>query len=78
MLITDPNSRVACELRRPARCGRRARYPVRRRLASGGGPALTLLYVVEPLRLRYLSRDFEPPPRARRDLGSWDDLPQGI
>jgi rod shape-determining protein MreC len=66
MLITDPNSRVACELETPGEG-----VGVVRGILYGGGsrpaaaPALTLLYVVEPLRLRYLSRDFEPPPRTR-------------
>ncbi len=66
MLITDPNSRVACELETPGEG-----VGVVRGILYGGGarptanPVLTLLYVVEPLRLRYLARDFEPPPRTR-------------
>ena len=66
MLITDPNSRVACELETPG-----AEVGAVRGILYGGGtrpaadPQLTLLYVIEPLRLRYLERDFEPPPRTR-------------
>ncbi len=66
MLITDPNSRVSCELETPGEG-----VGVVRGILYGGGsrpavtPVLTLLYVVEPLRLRYLARDFEPPPRTR-------------
>ena len=60
MLITDPNSRVACELETPGEG-----VGVVRGILYGGGtrptadPVLTLLYVVEPLRLRYLARDFD-------------------
>lgn len=66
MLISDPNCRVACELELPADDA----GAVRGILYGGGArpgadPELTLLYVVEPLRLRYLDRDFEPPPRTR-------------
>jgi rod shape-determining protein MreC len=66
LLITDPNSRVACELDVPS-----DDLGVIRGILYGGGsipgadPELTLLYVVNPLRLRYLSRDFDPPPRTR-------------
>ncbi len=66
MLITDPNSRVACELEVADRD-----LGLVRGILYGGGvrPAaaseLTLLYVVDPLRLRYLARDFEPAPRTR-------------
>jgi len=66
MLITDPNSRVSCELETPG-----AEVGAVRGILYGGGtrpaadPQLTLLYVIEPLRLRYLERDFEPPPRTR-------------
>ena len=65
MLISDPNSRVACELEVPSEG-----FGAIRGILYGGGarpgrePTLTLLYVVEPLRLRYLARDFEPPPRT--------------
>lgn len=65
MLISDPNSRVACELETSA-----ADFGVIRGILYGGGvkpgadPTLTLLYVVEPLRIRYLERDFSPPPRT--------------
>jgi rod shape-determining protein MreC len=66
MLITDPNSRVACEIEQPE-------IPLGsvRGILYGGGTriaaesSLRLLYVVEPLRLRYLGREFEPPVRAR-------------
>ena len=66
MLITDPNSRVACELDVPSES-----IGVVRGILFGGGthtasdPSLTLLYVVDPLRLRFLARDFDPPPRTR-------------
>ena len=66
MLVTDPNSRVACELETPGEG-----VGVVRGILYGGGsrpsadPALTLLYVVDPLRLRYLAREFEPAPRVR-------------
>ncbi|MDD4102238.1 MAG: rod shape-determining protein MreC [Kiritimatiellae bacterium] len=66
MLITDPNSRISCELEMPG-----AEAGVVRGILYGGGtrpaaePQLKLLYVIEPLRLRYLERDFEPPPRTR-------------
>jgi rod shape-determining protein MreC len=66
LLITDPNSRVACELELPT-----DETGVVRGILYGGGarpgsdPHLSLLYVVEPLRLRYLNRDFEPSPRTR-------------
>jgi rod shape-determining protein MreC len=66
MLVTDPNSRVACELETPGEG-----VGVVRGILYGGGsrpvadPTLTLLYVVDPLRVRYLARDFEPAPRTR-------------
>ena len=66
LLITDPNSRVACELDVPT-----GETGVIRGILYGGGarpgadPELSLLYVVDPLRLRYLSRDFDPAPRTR-------------
>jgi rod shape-determining protein MreC len=66
MLITDPNSRVACELDAPSEGA-----GVVRGILYGGGaspasdPKLTLLYVVDPLRLRYLAREYEPAPRTR-------------
>ncbi len=66
MLISDPNSRVACELETPGE----GVGTVRGILFGGGSrsaddPHLTLLYVVDPLRLRYLDRDFTPAPRTR-------------
>ena len=66
MLITDPNSRVACELESSGEG-----VGIVRGILYGGGerpaadPALKLLYVVDPLRLRYLAREFEPAPRTR-------------
>jgi len=66
MLITDPNSRVACELESPGEG-----VGAVRGILYGGGerpaadPKLKLLYVVDPLRLRYLAREFEPAPRTR-------------
>ncbi|HNX34083.1 MAG TPA: rod shape-determining protein MreC [Kiritimatiellia bacterium] len=66
MLVTDPNCRVACELETPGE----GVGTVRGILYGGGAstaadPTLTLLYVVDPLRLRYLAREFEPAPRTR-------------
>lgn len=66
LLISDPNSRVACELDPPP-SGAGA---VRGILCGGGGRAageggLALLYVVDPLRLRFLKRDAVPAPRTR-------------
>ncbi len=67
MLITDPNSRVACELELPVD----EQIGAVRGILYGGGvraaadATLTLLYVVEPLRLRYLAREYEPAPRTR-------------
>ena len=66
MLITDPNSRVACELE----VSGEGVGVVRGILFGGGSHAaadseLTLLYVVDPLRLRFLGREFEPAPRTR-------------
>ncbi len=66
LLITDANFRVACELE----TGRPELGGVRGVLSGTGGrtpdnPALELVYVADPLRLRYLQRDFEPAPRTR-------------
>jgi len=66
LLISDPNSRIACELDPPP-VGMDA---VRGLLCGGGGHAagpgaLTLLYVMDPLRLRFIKRDAEPAPRSR-------------
>ena len=80
MLITDPNSRVACELETPGE----GVGVVRGILYGGGsvpaaGPELTLLYVVEPLRLRYLARDFEPSPHTRVvTSGLGQTFPKGL
>jgi len=66
LLITDPNSRVSCELDADA-----GDIGVVRGVLYGGGarpggdPELSLLYVVDPLRLRYLACDFDPAPRTR-------------
>lgn len=81
MLVTDPNSRVACELELPADEGVGS---VRGILFGGGArpgadPRLTLLYVVEPLRLRYMAREFEPSPRTRVVTSGLGQLvPQGL
>jgi rod shape-determining protein MreC len=66
LLLADPNSRVACELDPPPP-GMNA---VRGVVCGGGGRAagegdLAFLYVVDPLRLRYLKRDVEVAPRTR-------------
>ena len=80
MLVTDPNSRVACELETPGEG-----VGVVRGILYGGGshpanePALTLLYVVDPLRLRYLAREFEPAPRTRVvTSGLGQSFPKGL
>lgn len=79
-LITDPNSRIACELS-PAD----AETGVVRGLLYGGGwsgrdaDVPTLLYVIEPLRLRYLERDIMPAPRTRVvTSGLGGTLPPGL
>ena len=83
MLITDPNSRVACELDVPDE-GVGGVGVVRGILYGGGAsatadPALTLLYVVDPLRLRYLAREFDPPPRTRVvTSGLGQTFPKGL
>jgi rod shape-determining protein MreC len=80
MLLSDPNSHVACELETPTE----GLGAVRGILYGGGAkpgadPKLTLLYVVEPLRLRYLDRDFEPPPRTRVvTSGLGQTFPKGL
>ena len=63
MLISDPNSRIPCELQLPVSTN--SPGLIRGVLYGGGSkpgadPKLRLLYVVEPLRLRYMKRDFEP------------------
>lgn len=80
MLITDPNSRVACELDVPD-----AEVGVVRGILFGGGasatadPNLTLLYVVDPLRLRFLAREFDPAPRTRVvTSGLGQTFPKGL
>lgn len=80
MLITDPNSRVACELDVPGEG-----VGVVRGILYGGGasaaadPRLTLLYVVDPLRLRYLAREFDPAPRTRVvTSGLGQTFPKGL
>ncbi len=80
MLITDPNSRVACELDSPGE----GIGAVRGILYGGGAsaaadPRLTLLYVVDPLRLRYLAREFDPAPRTRVvTSGLGQTFPKGL
>jgi len=66
LLISDPNSHVACELDPPP-AGLDA---VRGVLAGGGGRTagegeLKLLYVLDPLHLRFLKRDVEIAPQTR-------------
>ncbi len=80
MLISDPNSRVACELDVPGEG-----VGVVRGILYGGGsrpasdPKLTLLYVVDPMRLRYLAREFEPAPRTRVvTSGLGQTFPKGL
>ncbi|MCL1919821.1 MAG: rod shape-determining protein MreC [Kiritimatiellaeota bacterium] len=82
LLVTDLNSRVACELDLPADEG----VGTVRGILSGGGVArpgadarLALLYVVEPLRLRYMAREFEPAPRTRvMTSGLGGAFPRGL
>ena len=80
MLITDPNSRVACELDVPSEG-----IGVVRGILYGGGASaaadcnLTLLYVVDPLRLRYLAREYDPAPRTRVvTSGLGQTFPKGL
>ncbi len=66
LLLSDPNSRVACELDPPP-AGMTA---VRGVLGGGGGHAagdddLQLLYIIDPLQLRFLKRDVEVAPQTR-------------
>ncbi len=66
LLLSDANSRVACELDPPP-SGMSA---VRGILCGGGGRTvgnhgLQLLYVIDPLRLRFLRRDAEVAPQTR-------------
>lgn len=66
-LITDPSIRVACEVE----TGVPAWGPVYGILSGGGTHRVsqevagTLLYVINPLRLRHLDRQPELPPRAK-------------
>jgi len=79
-LITDPNSRIACQLDPVA-----PETGVVRGILHGAGwragPAARpeLLHVVDPLRLRYLERDVVPPPRTRVvTSGLGGTLPPGL
>jgi len=80
LLISDPNSQVACELDPPP-AGMDA---VRGVLCGGGGHTLgegelRLLYVIDPLRLRFLKRDVEVAPRTRLvTSGLGGVFPRGI
>ncbi len=80
MLVSDPNSRVACELETSGEG-----IGAVRGILYGGGASptadakLTLLYVVDPLRLRYLVREFEPAPRTRVvTSGLGQTFPKGL
>ena len=83
MLITDPNSRIPVEL---AIAGGSNSVGTVRGILSGRGVksgaddrSLDLLYVVEPLRLQYLGRDFAPPPRTRVETsGLGRAFPKGL
>lgn len=79
-LITDPNSQIACRLDFVS-----PTTGVIRGILGGSGwgtsnPNLPeLMYVIEPLRLRYLERDFDPPPRTRVvTSGLGGRLPDGL
>ncbi len=66
LLLADVNSRVACELDPPPA----GTVAVRGVLCGGGGRTagegeLQLLYVLDPLRLRFLKRDVEVAPQTR-------------
>jgi rod shape-determining protein MreC len=66
LLLSDSNSRIACELDPPPT----GTVAVRGVLCGGGGRAagegeLQLLYVIDPLRLRFLKRDVEVAPQTR-------------
>ncbi len=72
LLLTDSNSRIACELEVPSEglgTVRGILYGGNARLSrpknSDKKNDLSLLYVIEPLQLRYLDREFTPPPRTR-------------
>ena len=66
LLLTDANSRLACQLDPVS-----PEVGVVRGILQGSGRRAgreglpTLLHVIEPLRLRYLERDVVPPPRIR-------------
>lgn len=78
-LITDANSRIACRLD-PVDSS----VGVVRGILHGGGwragrsGVPELLYVIEPLRLRYLERDYVPPPRTRVVTSGLGGLPAGL
>lgn len=80
LLLTDPNCRVACELDpSPTGAGtvRGVLYGAGGR--SGSQAGLTLLYVVDPLRLRYLKRDVQPAPLTRViSSGLGGGFPRGL
>lgn len=80
MLITDPNSRISCVLETPGMdVGAVRGILYGNGTRSVGTPGLSLLYVVEPLRLRYMERDFEPSPRARVvTSGMGQTFPKGL
>lgn len=80
LLLTDPNCRVACELD-PAPDGVGAVRGVLYGAGGRSGPhaGLTLLYVVDPLRLRYLQRDVQPAPMTRViSSGLGGGFPRGL
>jgi rod shape-determining protein MreC len=79
-LITDANSRIACRLDPVS-----PETGVVRGILHGSGwragapERPELLYVIEPLRLRYLERDVVPPPRTRVvTSGLGGELPAGL
>jgi rod shape-determining protein MreC len=80
LLLTDPNCRVACELDPPpdgVGAVRGVLYGAGGR--SGPRAGLTLLYVVDPLRLRYLQRDVQPAPLTRVvSSGLGGGFPRGL
>lgn len=79
LLITDPNSRLACELDPPPPGLDSVRGILYGGGVRAGANAPELLHVLEPLRLRYLARDAQPAPRTRvLTSGLGGSLPAGL
>lgn len=80
LLLTDTNSRIACELDPPlpeTGAIRGVLYGAGGSSQSKGG--VIWQYMIDPLKLRYLKRDQDPPPLARIiTSGIGGGLPRGI